>query len=304
MIDLREHTRRVSGSRLLDLCTARGIHSVVDPFMGIPMHLNYLKRHGLAVHGGDLMDWFVRAGEGLVVNDFTILRDDEVAAIVERTPGRVYPVNMFRAWDGVFFSDEQCQYLAVWHTNVHGLRSDGQTGLAIVGLWHVLCYWLQKGHYPDEMPDVPPSELAWRYLREAQRLVCSNNERNTVRRADFAVTMNAARADCMYLSPPGRNSAAGVDARIWMWEAWWQGNPYLNIEHYFRDTVFGRRTNDDVSYDSAIGAVIEAASDYPYVIVQTRARDAARLEKIVKRARRAVEVVAPNTDETYIIGAK
>ena len=182
MIDLREHTRRVSGSRLLDIIGARSIGSVVDPFMGLPTHLNYLKRHGIVVHGGDLMDWFVRAGEGLVVNDFTILRDDEVAAIVEREPGRVYPVNMFRAWDGVFFSEEQCQYLAIWHTNIHSLRSDGQTGLAIAGLWHVLCYWLQKAHHADEMPDIPPSELAWRYLRETQRLVCGNNARNTVRR--------------------------------------------------------------------------------------------------------------------------
>ena len=34
-------------------------------------------------HGGDLLEWFVRAGEGLVVNDFTILRDSEVAAVVD-----------------------------------------------------------------------------------------------------------------------------------------------------------------------------------------------------------------------------
>ena len=304
MTDLREHTRRVSGSRLLDMCRERSIGSVVDPFMGIPTHLNYLKRHGIAVHGGDLMDWFVRAGEGLVTNDFTILRDDEVAAIVERAAGQVYPVNMFRAWDGVFFSEEQCQYLAIWHANVHALRSDGQTGLAIAALWHVLCYWLQKALHHDEMPDVPPSELAWRYLLETQKLVCSNDARNTVRRADFEVTVHAAHADCLYLAPPGRNSAAEVDARIWMWEAWWQGNPYLNIEHYFRDTVFGRRTNDNAGYDGAMASVLAAANDYPYVIVQTRARDAARFERLIAACGRRVETLRPNGDETYVVGAR
>ena len=151
MIDLNERTRRVSGSRLIDLLRERGIASVVDPFMGMPDHLNYLKRHGIRVHGGDMLEWFVRAGEGLVVNDFTVLRDNEVAEIVEMLPGRIYPVDLFKGWDGVFFSEEQCQYLGVWHANVHTLRSDGQTGLAIVGLWHVLCYWLQKSHAPDEM---------------------------------------------------------------------------------------------------------------------------------------------------------
>ena len=304
MIDLREYTRRVAGSRLFDLCTARSIGSIVDPFMGLPSHLNYLKRRGIRVHGGDLMDWFVRAGEGLIVNDFTVLRDDEVAAIVERTPGRVYPAAMFRAWDGVFFSEEQCQYLAIWHTNVHSLRSDGQTGLAIAGLWHVLCYWLQKAHHPDEMPDIPPSELAWHYMRETQRLVCSNNVRNTVRRADFAITIDAARADCLYFAPPGRNSAAEVDPRIWMWEAWWQGNPYLSIEHYFRDTVFGRRTNDTAGYERAVGSVFEAAQAYPFIIMQTQPRDAARFERLMRDAKRNVERVTPNADELYLIGAK
>ena len=164
MIDLPARTRRISGTRLLDLCRERGIASLADPFMGVPTHLNVLKRHGIAVHGGDLLEWFVRAGEGLVVNDFTILRDSEVAELVEMIPGRIYPTDLFRAWEGVFFSEEQARYLGVWHANVHALRSDGQTGLAVLGLWHVLCHWLLKAQHPDEMVDVPPSELAWPWL--------------------------------------------------------------------------------------------------------------------------------------------
>ena len=304
MNELRVQTRRIAGSRLLDLLRARSIASVVDPFMGLPTHLNYLKRHGIKVDGGDLLDWFVRAGDGLVVNDFTILREDEVAAIVERTPGRVYPVNMFRAWEGVFFSDEQCQYLAVWHTNIRNLRSDGQRGLAIAGLWHVLCFWLQKVQYPDEMPDIPPSELAWRYIRETAALVCGNNARNTVRRADFATTLAASTAQCMYLAPPGRNSASEVDPRIWMWEAWWHGNPYLNVEHYFRDTVFGRRTNDSASYDDAVGEVLRAAEPFPFIVLQTRPRDAERFTRILKGFRSQCETISPSPNETFIIAKR
>jgi len=302
MIDLNERTRRISGSRLADLFFTRDITSVVDPFMGMPNHLNYLKRHGITVHGGDLVEWFVRAGEGMIVNDFTVLRDNEVAEIVEMLPGRIYPLDLFKGWDGVFFSEEQCAYLGVWHANVHNLRSDGQTGLAIVGLWHVLCYWLQKGHSPDEMADVPPSELAWRYIRETERLVCTNNARNTVRRADFNATLGARKADCVYFSPPGKNAMKKADARVWMWEAWWQGNPYLNIEQYYRDTVFGQRTSDDGSYDRAIASVLAAAQDYPYVIVQTTAADAARFERLVAPHRTTIEVVAPFPEEVYVIG--
>jgi hypothetical protein len=298
---LRVNTRRIAGSRLLDLFLERSIESVVDPFMGLPTHLNYLKRHGIKVDGGDLLHWFVRAGEGLVVNDFTILREDEVAAIVEMLPGRVYPLDMFRAWDGVFFSSEQCQYLGIWHTNIHSLRSDGQTGLAIAGLWHVLCYWLQKAQHPDEMPDIPPSELAWEYLRRTELLVCANNARNTVRRADFTATLQASKAQCVYIAPPGRHSATAIDARIWMWEAWWQGDPYLNVEHYFRDTVFGRRSDDGAGYDDAIGTVLQAAAHVPFLVLQTRPRDTARFERIVKGFRKHVEIVSPNPDETYLI---
>ena len=304
MIDLPAKTRRVSGTRLLDLCRERGITSLADPFMGVPMHLNVLKRHGLAVHGGDLLDWFVRAGEGLVVNDFTLLREAEVAEVVEMLPGRIYPTDLFRAWEGVFFSEEQCRYLGVWHANVHALRSDGQTGLAVLGLWHVLCHWLLKVRHPDEMVDVPPSELAWLYIRETERWVVENGKRNTIRRADFATTLKSVNADAVYLTPPGRSGARRIDARVWMWEAWWQGDPYLNVERLYRDTVFGARTNDDASYDRAVAEVIEAAATAPYVILQSSAREALRFERLMRVQRPNVELVTPNEDEHYIIGKR
>jgi hypothetical protein len=303
VIDLPARTRRVSGTRLLDLCQARGITSIVDPFMGLPMHLNTLKRHGLTVHGGDLLEWFVRAGEGLVVNDFTILRDNEVAEIVEMLPGRIYPTDLFRAWEGVFFSEDQCRYLGVWHANVHALRSDGQTGLAVVGLWHVLAHWLLKARYPDDLVDVPPSELAWHYIRETERWVVENGKRNTVRRGDFAATLGAVQADAVYLAPPGRSGAKRIDARVWMWEAWWHGDPYLNVERLYRDTVFGGRTHDDASYDRAVGEVLNAAESAPFVIVQATPRDAARFERLMHLHRARVEVVAPDPDDLYVIGS-
>lgn len=302
MIELPARTRRVSGTRLLDLCAERGLRSLVDPFMGLPMHLNALKRHGIAVHGGDLLEWFVRAGEGLVVNDFTVLRDSEVAELVEMLPGRIYPTDLFRAWEGVFFSEEQCRYLGVWHANVHGLRSDGQTGLAVVGLWHVLCHWLLKASHPDEMVDVAPSELAWNYIRETERWVVDNGRRNTVRRGDFASTLSAVRADAVYFAPPGRGGGKRIDPRIWMWEAWWQGDPYLNVERLYRDTVFGARIADDAGYDRAIGQVLAAASAAPYAIVQAAPNDAERFERLVAAHRPHVELVSPNDDEVYVIG--
>ncbi len=303
MIELPARTRRSSGTRLLDLCAARGIRSLVDPFMGLPMHLGTLKRHGIAVHGGDLLEWFVRAGEGLVVNDFTTLRDSEVAELVEMLPGRIYPTDLFRAWEGVFFSEEQCRYLGVWHANVHGLRSDGQTGLAVVGLWHVLCHWLLKARYPDDLVDVAPSELAWHYIRETTRWVVDNGRRNTVRRGDFAATLAAVQADAVYLALPGRGGTR-ADPRIWMWEAWWQGDPYLNVERLYREGVFGARINDDAGYDRALAHVLAAAGAAPYVIVQAEAKDAERFERCVRAQRPRVELVAPADDELYIIAGR
>jgi hypothetical protein len=216
VIELPARTRRVSGTRLHDLCRERDIGSLVDPFMGLPTHLNVLKRHGIAVHGGDLLEWFVRAGEGLVVNDFTILRENEVAEVVEMLPGRIYPTDLFRAWEGVFFSEEQCRYLGVWHANVHALRSDGQTGLAVLGLWHVLCHWLLKARHPDEMVDVAPSELAWTYIRETERWVTDNGKRNTVPQRRAAVPRHGVRQRherrCQ-LRPRDRRRAAGCQRR-------------------------------------------------------------------------------------------
>ena len=301
MIELNERTRRISGSRLYEILAQRDVRSIVDPFMGLPTHLNYLKRKGIAVHGSDLVEWFVRTGEGIVVNDFTILRDSEVAEIVEMLPGRIYPTDMFKAWEGVFFTEEQCVYLGVWHSNVHNLRSDGQTGLAILGLWFAFCYWLQKAHYPDEMLDIPPSELAWSYIRKTERWVCENLKRNTVKRTDAMTMLASNSADAVFFAPPGRNAAKAADARVWMWEAWWQGNPYMNIEHYYRDTVFGLCTADDQSYENAILQVLSMADNYPIIILQTNEANLARFERLAKEVRPHVDILLPESAEAYVV---
>lgn len=304
MIELHERTRRISASRLQEILARYECTSLADPFMGLPTHLNYLKRHGIAVHGGDLVEWFVRAGEGIVVNDFTILRDNEVAEIVEMLPGRIYSIDMFKAWEGVFFSEEQCIYLGVWHDNVRNLRSDGQTGLAILGLWNALCYWLQKATYPDDMQDIPPSELAWNYIRKTEQWVGSNLRRNTVRRADVLSTIGAQQADALFIAPPARNSFRSADARIWMWEAWWQGNPYYNIEHVYRDSLFGQRSADEQGYARAIASVLSSAADYPVIILQTTQQRLREFEPHMRNARAHVEIVAPHSNEIYLIGTR
>lgn len=304
MIELHERTRRISPSRLHEILAAHDARSLVDPFMGLPTHLNYLKRHGIAVHGGDLLEWFVRVGEGIVVNDQTILRDSEVAEIVEMLPGRIYPLDAFKAWEGVFFSEEQCMYLGVWLDNVRNLRSDGQTGLAILGLWRVFCYWLQKSHAPDDMPDVAPSELAWSYIRQTESWVTTNLRHNTVRSADVLTTISAQPADALFIAPPARNSFRTADARIWMWEAWWQGNPYFTIEHAYKDSLFGARSADEHSYARAIASVLSAAAEYPLVVLQTTERRLAEFEPLVRNARAHVEILAPHANEVYIVAKR
>ncbi len=304
MIELTERTRRISPSRLHEILATNDARSLVDPFMGLPTHLNYLKRHGIAVHGGDLLEWFVRVGEGIVVNDQTILRDSEVAEIVEMLPGRIYPLDAFKAWEGVFFTEEQCMYLGVWLDNVRNLRSDGQTGLAILGLWRVFCYWLQKAQAPDAMPDVPPSELAWSYIRQTESWVTTNLRHNTVRASDVLTTISAQTADALFIAPPARNSFRTADARIWMWEAWWQGNPYFTIEHAYKDSLFGARSADEQSYARAIASVLSAAANYPLLILQTTDRRLAEFESLVRNARPSVEILAPYPNEVYIIAKK
>ena len=304
MIDLPERTRRISASRLHEILLEHDAASVVDPFMGLPTHLNYLKRHGIAVHGGDLLEWFVRVGEGIVVNDLTILRDSEVAEIVEMLPGRIYSLDLFKAWEGVFFTEEQCVYLGVWYDNVRNLRSDGQTGLAILGLWRAFCYWLQKAQSPDDMQDIPPSELAWSYIRETEQWVTANVRRSTVRQADVLATIGAQQADALFLAPPARNSFRSADARIWMWEAWWQGNPYFTIEHAYRDSLLGARASDPPAYARALATIVAHAENYPLVVVQTTENRLNEIEGIVRNARANVRVIAPHPYEIYVVATK
>jgi hypothetical protein len=304
MIELPERAPRISPSRVHEILLANACTSLVDPFMGLPTHLNYLKRHGIAVHGGDLLEWFVRVGEGLISNDHTILRDSEVAEIVEVLPGRIYSVDLFKAWEGVFFSEEQCVYLGVWYDNVRNLRSDQQTGLAILGLWHAFCYWLQKSQAPDDMQDIPPSELAWSYIRQTEQWVATNLRRNTVRQGDVLATMEAQRADALFLSLPTRNSFRNADARIWMWEAWWQGNPYFTVERAYRDSLLGARASDAPAYSRAISTILAKADPYRVVIVQTTEQRLAEVEPLVANALPNVRIIAPHPKEIYVVATR
>jgi hypothetical protein len=304
MIELHERTRRIVPSRLHEILLEHECKSIVDPFMGLPTHLNYLKRHGIAVHGGDLLEWFVRVGEGIVVNDFTVLRDAEVAEIVEMLPGRIYSLDVFRAWEGVFFSEEQCVYLGVWLDNVRSLRSDQQTGLAILGLWRAFCYWLQKSQSADDMQDIPPSELAWSYIRQTEQYVAANLRRNTIRQGDAIATIAAQKADALFISPPARNSFRSADARIWMWEAWWHGNPYFTIEHAYRDSILGARAADPASYTRALTSVLSAAENFPVLIVQTTDQRLSEIEPIVRDLRPNARILQPHPYEIYLVAKK
>ncbi|MBV8331175.1 MAG: hypothetical protein JO192_00400, partial [Candidatus Eremiobacteraeota bacterium] len=151
------------------------------------------------------------------------------------------------------------------------------------------------------MQDVPPSELAWSYIRQTEQWVIANMRRNTVRQTDVLTTVAAQKADALFLCPPARNSFRSADARIWMWEAWWQGNPYFTIEHAYRDSLFGARAADPPSYARAFASVLEHAEAYPVLVVQTTEQRLGDVESLVRNARRKVEILAPHPYEMYLV---
>jgi hypothetical protein len=89
-----------------------------------------------------------------------------------------------------------------------------------------------------------------------------------------------------------------------MWEAWWQGNPYYNIEHAYRDSLFGERSTDEHGYACSIAAVLSNAQNYPVVILQTTEQRLHEFEPHMRNARSHVEIRAPHAHEVYLIGKK
>ena len=300
MLELRDGRRRRSASHLYEICRAHGVRSIVDPFMGLPTHLNYLKRKGIAVHGADPIEWFVRVGEGIIVNDSVILRDFEIGEIVEVAPGRIYPPDRFRAWEGVFFTEEQCHYLSAWHENVKSLRSDGQTGLAILGLWWAFAYWLQKMVYPDDLLDVAPSELAYAYIRKTERWVGDNARHNSVFHGSPAEAMERIAADAVILTPPEMEEDDRSDARTWMWEAWWKGNPYQNVEPHVAPDAHAA---DREGWRAALREQCEIARKYPLAIVPTTAGERDHVEALLREFRHEISERRLSAEEIYLIAS-
>lgn len=277
----------IPGSCVHEILERYGVRSVVDPLMGVPVHLGYLKAHGLAVHGCDAFAWTVCVGNGIVVNDSVILRDEDVASIVEMVPGRVYELDAFGAWEGTLFTQEQCRYLDFWLENVRALRSDAHAGLAVLGLWRVFCYWLQKTAMPDASEDIDPSELAWQYLRRIPPWLASNGLHNTVRQADPIAFVEATVADALLLDAHAEWSHS--DARVWMWEAWWRGNPHF--------------TPDPPSHDT-IARILGAAGAYRIVVALATERERPALEERMRACGRTVERIAAGAGEIYLVGTR
>ncbi len=300
MQQLARRARCIRGSRVLEILQRSDAHSVVDPFMGLPTHLNYLKRHGIAVHGGDLLSWPVCVGKGVVSNDLTLLRDDETAAIVEARPGRIYSGESFMSWEGASLGEEHCTYLGIWRENVRELRSEAQTGLALLGLWRVFCYWLQKAEEPDAMEDIAPAELAWHYVRQASQWVATNGRRNTVRCADAVATIEACNADALLLAPPSRGGHRSIDPRVWMWEAWWRGNPAFTLEQLYAESTFGTHPSE-TEYMFALKNLINKSSKYRLILFLTASSHAPEMKSLLRDAGRAVEILAYSDDEVYLV---
>lgn len=278
-------TPPLRASRLLEILERLGARSLCDPAMGLPTHLNGLKRHGIAVHGAETLEWLASTGNGLVTNDTTVLRDEELAAIVEPAPGAIYSTGVFQAWDGAVLGEEQCRYLAVWRQNVRALRSDAQAGLAVLGLWHVFCYWHRKAATPDAMEDVSPSELAWDYLRGVSRWVTSNGSRNTARCANALETIRTSVADVLFLHPREHYAA---DPRMWMWEAWWRGNPFFTLEER----------------PPSWPALVDAAGAFPSVVILTDAGRQPEMERLLRECGRRVARLYVSESECYVIGER
>ena len=89
-----------------------------------------------------------------------------------------------------------------------------------------------------------------------------------------------------------------------MWEAWWQGNPYYNIEHAYRDSLFGARSADEQGYARAVASIFSSAADYRVVVVQTTEQRLHEFEPHMRNARPHVEIVAPHSNEIYLIGTR
>jgi hypothetical protein len=278
----------IRASRLLEILDTLGARTLCDPAMGLPTHLNYLKRHGIAVHGAESLEWLARAGDGIVVNDSTLLRDDDVAAIVEPLPARIYAYERFSAWEGASLGEEQCRYLAIWRENVRALRSDAQVGLAVLGLWRVFCYWLQKADAPDDMEDVAPSELAWAYVRQTTEWVGSNGHRNTARCGDALAAIDAHSGDALLLAPPSRQQRRNADPRFAMWEAWWRDNPFYAPEWR----------------EEPLRELLARATAFPAVVLVTDDVRTAEHESALREAQRRVRRVAISASEVYLIAER
>ena len=193
---------------------------------------------------------------------------------------------MFKAWEGVFFSEEQCVYLGVWHDNVRNLRSDDQTGLAILGLWRAFCYWLQKTQNPDDMQDIPPSELAWSYIRQTEQWVIANMRRNTVRQTDVLTTIErpAAPTLCSCRRRRATRSAAPTPA----FGCGKPGGRAIPTSPSSTPTAIPYsepRAADAPAYARALASVLSTAESYPVIIVQTTEQRIGDVEGIVRNAR-------------------
>jgi adenine-specific DNA methylase len=204
--------------------------SVLDVFGGTGVVSHMFKNAGKQVIYNDLLAFNHQIGLALIENSGVILTDEEVALVLNARGDRVYPDFIHRAFEGIYFTDEENAWLdrVVYHID-HQLENLHKQALARFALFqaciikrpynlfHRANLYMRTAQversFGNKATWDTPFETHFRtFVAEANQAVFDNGRDNQALRCDALDT--PVGADLVYIDPPYLNSKGiGVDYR-------------------------------------------------------------------------------------------
>jgi adenine-specific DNA methylase len=119
---------------ILTRLSALSFDTCLDAFSGTAAVAYRLKKAGKQVTCNDTLKFNALIGTALIENQNTRIERDEIDALLERSPGRIYPTLVADTFEGIYFTDEENAWIDRTIANARALDYPYKFALAFFAL--------------------------------------------------------------------------------------------------------------------------------------------------------------------------
>ena len=264
----------------------KDIHCALDAFSGSQSIAYYLKQLGMKVYTNDLLNFNNQIGLALVENNSEKLTDDDLLILFAENTDPQYFNLCDKLFTGVFFEQEDSQFIDAFRSNIERLDNKYKRALAFAIMNRSLTRKVTMGHFAhtkalDYASDPqrvkrnrslvrPIKELFLEILPQYNNAVFNNKQDNKSYKTNIIDLLpTLSDVDFVYFDPPYCDSHSDYQGFYHLLETYteyWKDKTFVNgVKRYEPRRYSGFEKKNEIvqSFDT----LFEKASHIPYWLI-------------------------------------